>query len=112
MTPPRRHRLSADLRKEVEKANPKRLQRWFDELAREGRVVLRTSFLRTVAYALGAWIFVVLIGGGFIALPVSTWNPFAGDRGITGWMQAGMGLLFCVGFLMFGFGALMWTFVF
>src|SRR5699024_9461511 len=112
MTPPRPHGLTADLQKEVEKANPKRLHRWFDELEREGRVVLRTSLLRAAAYALGAWIFVILIAAGFIALPVSTWNPFAGDRGITGWMQAGMGLLFVAGFVLFGFGALLWTFVF
>lgn len=112
MTPPRGSGLSQDLQKEVAKANPKRLHRWFDELEREGRVVLRTSFLRTAVYALGAWVFVIFITAGFIVLPVSTWNPFAGDRGIGGWMQAGMGLLFVAGFLLFGLGALLWTFVF
>ena len=112
MTPPRDSGLSPDLQKEVAKANPKRLHRWFDELEREGRVVLRTSFLRTAVYALGAWVFVIFITAGFIVLPVSTWNPFAGDRGISGWMQAGMGLLFVAGLILFGFGALLWTFVF
>lgn len=112
MTPPRDSGLSQDLQKEVAKANPKRLRRWFDELEREGRVVLHTSFLRTAAYALVAWVFVIFIVAGFAVLPVSTWNPLAGDRGIIGWMQAGMGLMFVAGLILFGFGALLWTFVF
>ena len=113
MTPPRRHGLSADLRKEVEKANPKRLHRWFDQLEREGQAVLPTSFLRTLVYALGAWAFVVGIVTLFVIMPISTWNPLSEpSRGLSGWMQAGMGLLFLVALFLFGFGVILWTFVF
>ena len=113
MTPPRRHGLSADLQKEVEKANAKRLHRWFDQLEREGQAVLRTSFLRTLVYALGAWAFVVCIVALFVVLSVSTWNPVSEpSRGLSGWMQFGAGLLFFVGLILFGFGAVLWTFVF
>lgn len=105
--------LSADLQKDIQKANQKRLHRWFDELERDGCAVLRTNYLRTALSALFAWVFVLFITTAFVVLPPSTWNPLSDpSQGLTGWMQFVLGLFFVAGFFLFGFGAVLWTFIY
>lgn len=101
------------MQKEIQKARPRVLQMWFDELERSGRMVLRTSLIKTASFALIAWILVACLVVMFAVVPVSTWNPFGGSLGEDGGpLQFLMGLMFVAGFVLFGFGALLWTFVF
>lgn len=107
---PSRPGLSPDLLKEIAKANRKRLERWSDELDRTGRVVLRTSFLKTFGFAVFAWICVGALVTMFTVMPLSMWNPLSVD--FAGWVQLVFGLLLFMGLILFGFGAVLWTFVY
>lgn len=102
--------LSPDLLKEIAKANRKRLGQWSDELDRNGRVVLRTSFLKTLGFAVFAWICVGALVTMFTVMPLSMWNPLSDD--FVGWAQLIFGLLLFMGLILFGFGSVLWTFVY
>lgn len=99
------------MQKEFEKVRPQVVGTWFDEMRRSGHVVLRTSVAKTVLFALIAWAIVAFIVVTFSAVPISTWIPFSGSGG-GGVLQFLLGLVFIVGLLLFGFGALLWTFIF
>lgn len=106
----RRLGLSTDLQNDIAKANPKRLDRWSEELERNDHAVLRTSFLKTLVAAVAAWIFVASLVTMFTIMPLSKWNPLSQDFG--GWAQFIMGVVLFTGLILFGFGAVVWTFVF
>lgn len=106
----RRLGFSTDLQNEIAKANPKRLDRWSEELERNDHAVLRTSFLKTLVAAVAAWIFVASLVTMFTIMPLSKWNPLSQDFG--GWAQFIMGVVLFTGLILFGFGAVVWTFVF
>lgn len=102
--------LSADLLEDIAKANPKRLGQWSDELDRNGHVVLRTSFLKTLGFAVFAWFCVGAFVTMFTVMPLSMWNPLSDD--FAGWAQLVFGLLLFMGVILFGFGSVLWTFVY
>lgn len=78
-------------------------------MRRDGRVVLRTNLFKTFAAALVSWLFVGAIILTFVVTPVSTWNPMS--PGFGGWPVFFFLVVFAVGLVLFGFGAVLWTFV-
>ena len=79
-------------------------------MRRDGRIVLRTNLVKTFALALVCWLFVGAIILMFTVTPGSTLNPMSPDFG--GWILLLFMLVFAIGLVMFGFGAVLWTFVF
>ena len=79
-------------------------------MRRDGRVVLRTNLVKTFALALVSWLFVGAIILTFVVTPVSTWNPLS--PGFGGWPVFFLLVVFAIGLVLFGFGAVLWTFVF
>lgn len=68
------------------------------------------SFFKTLAAAVTAWVFVAFLVMAFFLTPLSTWNPLAQDFG--GWAQLFLGLVLLAGLILFGFGAVLWTFIY
>ena len=79
-------------------------------MRRDGRVVLRTNLVKTFAFALGSWLFVGALVLTFTVTPGSTWNPTS--PGFGGWPVFFLLVVFAIGLVLFGFGAVLWTFVF
>ena len=79
-------------------------------MRRDGRVVLRTNLVKTFAFALGSWLFVGALFLTFTVTPGSTWNPTS--PGFGGWPVFFLLVVFAIGLVLFGFGAVLWTFVF
>ncbi|SDS08301.1 hypothetical protein SAMN04489752_0942 [Brevibacterium siliguriense] len=109
-TPPRNPQYYADLQKEIDKADRRRIDQWHAAMRREGRVVLRTNLFKTFAMALICWLFVGAIILTFTVTPTSTWNPMS--PGFGGWPVFFFLVVFAIGLVLFGIGALLWTFVF
>lgn len=79
-------------------------------MRRDGRVVFRTNLFKTSAAALVSWLFVGAIILTFTVTPASTWNPMS--PGFGGPPVFFLLVVFAVGLVLFGFGAVLWTFVF
>jgi len=79
-------------------------------MRRDGRVVLRTNLVKTFAMALICWLFVGAIILMFVVTPASTWNPMS--PGFGGWPVFFFLVVFAIGLVLFGVGAVLWTFVF
>ncbi|MEY9260345.1 MULTISPECIES: hypothetical protein [Brevibacterium] len=109
-TPPHNSRRSADLQKEIAKADRRRIDQWHAAMRRDGRVVLRTNLFKTFMGALVCWLFVGAIILTFVVTPGSTWNPLS--PGFGGWLVFLLLVVFAVALVLFGFGAMLWTFVF
>ncbi|MCD1286521.1 MULTISPECIES: hypothetical protein [unclassified Brevibacterium] len=73
--------LTPDLLKDSAEANPRRLEKWRQEFERIGRVVLRTSLLKTLGAAVVSWLFVAALVTMFVVTPVTRWNPQSDDFG-------------------------------
>jgi hypothetical protein len=101
--------LSADLLKEIARADHRRLDWWTAEMRRNGRVVLRTNLFKTIVWGLVCWLFV---GASIVMFTVNagSWNPLSEDFG--GWLVFFVLLVFAAGFVLFGLGAVLWTFIF
>jgi hypothetical protein len=101
--------LSADLLKEIARADHRCLDRWTAEMRRNGRVVLRTNLFKTIVWGLVCWLFV---GASIVMFTVNagSWNPLSEDFG--GWLVFFFLLVFAAGFVLFGLGAVLWTFIF
>src|SRR5699024_10106341 len=86
-----------------------RLDRWTAEMRRNGRVVLRTNLFKTIVWGLVCWLFV---GASIVMFTVNagSWNPLSDDFG--GWLVFFFLLVFAAGFVLFGLGAVLWTFIF
>ena len=72
--------------------------------------MLRTNLVKTFAMALICWLFVGAIILTFVVTPGSTWNPLS--PGFGGWLVFLLLVVFAVALVLFGFGAMLWTFVF
>lgn len=72
--------------------------------------MLRTNLLKTFAFALVSWLLVGAIILTFAVTPASTWNPLS--PGFGGWAVFFFLVVFAIGLVLFGFGAVLWTFVF
>lgn len=79
-------------------------------MRRSGRVVLRTNVVKTFVWGLVSWLFVGAIILVFAVNSGSDWNPLSDD--FAGWPVFFLLLVFAAGLLLFGTGAVMWTFVF
>ena len=79
-------------------------------MRRDGRIVLKANLVKTFALALVSWLFVGAIILTFVVTPVSTWNPLS--PGFGGWPVFFLLVVFAIGLVLFGFGAVLWTFVF
>lgn len=102
--------LTPDLLNDIARANPRRLETWSQEFERTGRVVLRTSLLKTLGTAAVSWLFVAALVTMFVVTPVTRWNPQSDD--FAGWGLLLCGVLFVIGLFLFGFGAVTWGFVY
>lgn len=71
MKPQRNPEMTPELLSEIAKANPRRLAEWSQEFEANGRVVLHTSILKTLGFAVVAWLFVASIVTLFTVLPLS-----------------------------------------
>ncbi|WP_172171694.1 hypothetical protein [Brevibacterium sp. CT2-23B] len=109
-TPPHNPRQSADLQKEIAKADRRRIDQWHAAMRRDGRVVLRTNLVKIFALALVSWLFVGAIILTFTVTSASTWNPMS--PGFGGWPVFFLLAVFAIGLALIGVGALLWTFVF
>src|SRR5699024_356507 len=98
-----------DLLKEIARVDHRRLDRWTAEMRRNGRVVLRTNLFKTIVWGLVYWLFV---GASIVMCTVyaGSWNGQSEDCG--GWMVFFLWLGFAAGCVLFGLGAVLWTFIF
>ena len=101
------------MEKALLKVDHRRVGEWLRELDRQGQVVFRASAAKVGFLAVGSWIFLLLIGGGLIAMDWSDWVLFSDpSRRVVGVLQLVFGiLLFGAGLLLFGSAAILFTFV-